>query len=158
MEKQYGHDFHKKKFKKRVFRYTDPNIFGHVTGNAHNFFLAYSDHWKSIQRTCIELNIYGWLLRLWCGKHLFVFCRNYSQSKSSVHDKLHELLLHFHFPPIPQRTSLIITSSCWKSTVSDLTPSCIDWKKRWFRTSQVRLPSQSEMNKNEFRITGNYNL
>ena len=34
----------------------------------------------------------------------------YSQSKSSVHDKLHEL--HSHFPPIAQRTPSKITSSC----------------------------------------------
>ena len=47
----------------------------------------------------------------------------YSQSKSSVHNKLHEL--QSHFPPIAQRTSSIITSSCWKSTVNDVTPSCI---------------------------------
>ena len=49
---------------------------------------------------------------------------NYSQSKSSVHDKLHEL--HSHFPPIAQRTPSIITSSCWKSTVM---ASSIDRKK-----------------------------
>ena len=37
----------------------------------------------------------------------------YSQSKSSVHDKLHEL--HSHFPPIAQRPPSInmYTSSCW---------------------------------------------
>ena len=46
---------------------------------------------------------------------------SYSQSKSSVHDKLHDL--HSHFPPIAQRTPSIITSSCWKSTVSDITAS-----------------------------------
>ena len=51
----------------------------------------------------------------------------YNQSKSSVHDKLHEL--HSHFPPIAQRTPSIITSSCWKSTISDVRPSCIDRKK-----------------------------
>ena len=33
------------------------------------------------------------------------------------------------FPPIAQRTPSIITSSCWKSTVSDLTPCCIYRKK-----------------------------
>ena len=50
-----------------------------------------------------------------------------SQSKSSVHDKLHEL--HSHFPPIAQRTPSIITSICWKSTVGDVTASVIDRKK-----------------------------
>ena len=55
------------------------------------------------------------------------FMHSYSQSKSSVHDKLHEL--HSYFPPIAQRTPSIITSSCWKSTVSDVTASGIDWKK-----------------------------
>ena len=44
-----------------------------------------------------------------------------------MHDKLHEL--HSHFPPVAQRTPSIITSSCWKSTVSDVTASGIDWKK-----------------------------
>ena len=42
----------------------------------------------------------------------------YSQSKSSVHDKLDEL--HSHFLPIAQRTPSIILSSCWKSTVSEI--------------------------------------
>ena len=56
-----------------------------------------------------------------------------------MHDKLHEL--HCHFPPIAQRTSLIITSSCWKSTVSDVTASGIDQKKGRI----VRLLWQSEI-------------
>ena len=34
----------------------------------------------------------------------------YSQSKSSVHNKLHEL--YSHFPPIAHRTPSIIISSC----------------------------------------------
>ena len=42
-------------------------------------------------------------------------------------DKLHEL--HSHFLPIAQRRPSIITSSCWKSTVSDLTASGVDRKK-----------------------------
>ena len=51
----------------------------------------------------------------------------YSQSKSSVHDKFHEL--HSHFPSIAQRTPSIITSSSWKSTctVSDVRTSCISY-------------------------------
>ena len=52
---------------------------------------------------------------------------SYSQSKSSVHDKLHEL--HSHFPPIAQRTPSIITSCCWRSSDSDITASGIDRKK-----------------------------
>ena len=59
--------------------------------------------------------------RVWAT---FIF---YSQSKSSVHDKLHEL--HSHFPPIAQKTPSIITSSCWKSTLSNITASSIDRKK-----------------------------
>ena len=51
----------------------------------------------------------------------------YSQSKSSVHDKLHEL--HSHFSLIAQRTPSIITSSCWKSTVSDV-HSIPYWSKK----------------------------
>ena len=65
---------------------------------------------------------------LLCIRQKYSHPVSYSQSKSSVHDKLQEL--HSNFPPIAQRTPSIITSSCWKSTVSDIRPSCIDWKKR----------------------------
>ena len=61
------------------------------------------------------------------GDKYLVHGKIYSQSKSSVHDKLHEL--HSHFPTISQRTPSIITSSCWKSTVSDVMASGIDRKK-----------------------------
>ena len=45
-----------------------------------------------------------------------------------MQDKLHELTSHF--PAIAQRTPSIITSSCWKSTVSDVTAYGIDGKGR----------------------------
>ena len=56
----------------------------------------------------------------------FQFSSFDSQTELSVHDKLHEL--HSYFPPIAKRTPSIITSSCWKSTVSDVTASVIDRK------------------------------
>ena len=72
------------------------------------------------------------MYQLWKKENVFILLAlvihiYYSQSKSSVHDKLHKL--HSHFPPIAQRTPSIITSICWKSTVSDVTASGIDRKK-----------------------------
>ena len=85
-----------------------------------------------------------WRDQTWCcqvkvGAITWVSLTPYSQSKSSAHDKLHEL--HSHFPPIAQRTPSIIISSCWKSTFSDIRPSCSNRKRGVFRMSQFRLPS-----------------
>ena len=67
----------------------------------------------------------------------------FSQSKSSVNDKLHEL--HSHFPLIAQRTPSIITSSCWKSTVSDIMASGIDRKKGRVQNVSCLLALTSEI-------------
>ena len=76
--------------------------------------------------------------------------------KSSVHDKLHEL--HSHFPQIAQRTPSIITSSCWKSTISDVIASSIDRKKGVFRTPHIR-PIRHQILKSEiYMITKRKNM
>ena len=79
----------------------------------------------------------------------------YSQSKSSVHNKLHEL--QSHFPPIAERILSIITSSCWKSTDRDVGASCIDRKKRRVQNVTGSF-AQSIRNEYESSITATYNL
>ena len=84
---------------------------------------CFSETWNADIRLYSQYCIFNKIIMKAC----WTIHAAYSQLKTSVHDKLHEL--HSHFPQIAQRTPSIITSSCWKSTVSDITASATDRRK-----------------------------
>ena len=99
---------------------------------------------SSIRRKAFNLSVSHLHLSAQTGKRMEINSKIliYSRSKSSLHDKLHEL--YPHFPPIAQRTLLIIKSSSWKRTVASRHPVLIG-RRGMFRTSLVRFLWQSEI-------------